>query len=48
MHEHIQESLLLGGRTQGNLAWCFHLFLQVLKGALSAENLLLGQEVMTD
>ena len=29
IHEHIQESLLLGRRTKGNLAWCFHSFLQV-------------------
>ena len=31
IHEHIQESLLLGRRTKGNLAWCFHLFLQVFE-----------------
>ena len=29
IHEHIQESLLLGRRAQQNLAWCFHSFLQV-------------------
>ena len=33
MHEHIQESLLLGRRTNRNLAWRFHSFLKVLKGA---------------
>ena len=31
MHEHIQESSLLGWRTKRNLAWCFHSFLQVFK-----------------
>ena len=34
IHEHIQEiqeSLLLGRRTKGNLAWCFHSFLLVSK-----------------
>ena len=31
MHEHIQESLLLGRRTTGNLALCFHSFLQVFE-----------------
>ena len=30
IHEHIQVSLFLGRRTKGNLAWCFHSFLQVL------------------
>ena len=34
IHEHIQESLLLGKRPKANLAWCFHSFLQVWKGAL--------------
>ena len=29
--EHIQESLLLGKRTKGNLTWCFHSFLQVFE-----------------
>ena len=29
IHEHIQESLLLGGRTKRSLARCFHSFLQV-------------------
>ena len=31
MHEHIQESLLLGRRTKGNLACCFRSFLQVFE-----------------
>ena len=31
IHEHIQESLLLGKRTKGNLAWRFHSFLQVFE-----------------
>ena len=31
-HELIQESLLLGRRTKGNLALCFHSFLQVFEG----------------
>ena len=31
MHERILESLLLGRRTKGNLAWCFHSFLQVFE-----------------
>ena len=31
IHEHIQELLLLGRRTKGNLAWCFHSFLQVFQ-----------------
>ena len=31
IHEHIQESLLLGRRTKGSLAWCFHSFLQVFE-----------------
>ena len=31
MHEHIQESLMLGRRTMGNLASCFHSFLQVFE-----------------
>ena len=30
-HEHILESSLLRRRTKGNLAWCFHSFLQVLE-----------------
>ena len=30
-NERIQESLLLGRRTKGNLAWCFHSFLQVFE-----------------
>ena len=29
MHESIQETLLLGRRTKGDLEWCFHSFLQV-------------------
>ena len=33
MHEHIQESLLLGRRTKGNFACCFRLFLQFSNGA---------------
>ena len=31
MHEHIQESLSLERSTKGNLAWCFHSFLQVFE-----------------
>ena len=31
IHERIQESLLLGRRTKGNLASCFHPFLQVFE-----------------
>ena len=31
MHKHIQESFLLRRRTEGNLAWCFHSFLQVFE-----------------
>ena len=31
MHEYIQKSLLLLRRTKGNLAWCFHSFLQVFE-----------------
>ena len=31
IHEHIQKSLLLGRRTKGNLAWCFHSILQVFE-----------------
>ena len=31
IHKHIQESLLLGGRTKGNLARCFHSFLEVFE-----------------
>ena len=32
MHEHIQESLLLGKRTKGNFARRFQSFLQVFEG----------------
>ena len=32
IHDYTQESLLLGRRTKGNLAWCFHLFWQVFEG----------------
>ena len=31
IHEHIQESLLLGKETKGNFACCFHSFLQVFE-----------------
>ena len=31
IHEHIQVSFVLRRRTKGNLAWCFHSFLQVFK-----------------
>ena len=31
MHEHIEESLLLGRRIKGNLAWCFHSFLHIFE-----------------
>ena len=31
MHEHIQESSLLGRRTKGNFACCFRSFLQVFE-----------------
>ena len=31
IYEHIQESLLLGKKTKGNLAWCFHSFLLVIE-----------------
>ena len=34
MDEHIQVVLLLGRRTKGNLACCFHSFLQVIRGFL--------------
>ena len=40
IHEHTQESLLLGRRTKGNLALCFHSFLQVFRKWLSVEDLL--------
>ena len=31
IHEHIQESLLLGRGTKGNLAWYFYSFLKVFE-----------------
>ena len=31
IHEHVRESLLLGRRTKGNFACCFHSFLQVFE-----------------
>ena len=34
MHEHVQESLLLGRRTKGNFACCFRSFLQVIERLL--------------
>ena len=34
IHENIQESLLLGRRTKGKLALCFHSFLQVFERVL--------------
>ena len=33
MHEHIQETLLLGKRTKGNFACCFRSFLLVFEKA---------------
>ena len=38
MHEHIQESFLLGRRTKGNFACCFHSFLQVLERAFCSKS----------
>ena len=38
MHERIKESLLLGGRTKRNLAWCFEQFLQSFDRELSVKN----------
>ena len=44
-HEHIQESLLMGKITKGNLAWCFHLFLQVFdRGILQKISYFNGKE----
>ena len=40
MNEHIQESLLLGRRTKGHLAWCFHSFLQVSERAFCRKSLI--------
>ena len=52
LHEQIEESLLLGRRTKGNLAWCFHSFLQLLqvsKGAFCRISpILTGRERMAD
>ena len=33
MHEHIQVSLMLGRRTKESLAWLFHSFCRLSKGA---------------
>ena len=38
MHDHIQVPLLLGRRTKGNLACCFHSFFAGFRKGLSAEN----------
>ena len=35
IHEHIQESLLLGKKTKGNLARCFHSFFFCRKSPIS-------------
>ena len=35
IHEQTQESLLLGRRTKGNLACCFHSLLQVFEREIS-------------
>ena len=44
IHEHVQESLLLGRRTKGNLAWCFHSFLQVFeRGFLQKSHISTGR-----
>ena len=44
IHEHIQESLLLGRRTKGILAWCFLSFLQVFeKGILQKSPISTGR-----
>ena len=44
-HEHTQESLLLGRKTKGNLAWCFHSFLQVFaRGVLQKISYFDGKE----
>ena len=47
MHEHIQESLLLGRRTKGNCL-LFSLVFAGFREGLSAENLLFRREGMTD
>ena len=45
MHEHSQESVLLGWGTNGNLAWCFHSFLQVFeRGSLQKISYFDGKE----
>ena len=47
MHEHIQESLLVGRRIKGNFASCFARFCRFSKG-ISAENLQFRREGMSN
>ena len=48
MHDHIQESLLLGRRKKGKFRLMFSLVFAGFRKGLSAENLLFRREGMTD